>query len=67
MGRTVSRTAHRPRPMAALAPPWHTGAVMNAILPLLAVQAESGTVALSLLISALTFFFALQVENRRRK
>lgn len=53
--------------MAALAPPWHTGAVMNALLPLLAVQAESGTVALSLLISALTFFFALQVENRRRK
>jgi hypothetical protein len=43
---------------------------MNAVLlsqPLLALQAEPGTVALSLLLSALTFFFALQIEGRRRK
>jgi len=53
--------------MAPRRPPWHTVTVMNAFLPLLALQAEPGTVALSLLISALTFFFALQIETRRRK
>lgn len=56
--------------MAAPGVSRHTGAVMNTELlstGLLALQAEPGTVALSLLISALTFFFALQIEARRRK
>ena len=70
MGHPASRTAHRPRPMAPRGVSRHTGAVMNTELlstGLLALQAEPGTVALSLLISALTFFFALQIETRRRK
>lgn len=56
--------------MAARGVSRHTAAVMNTEFlstGLLALQAEPGTVALSLLISALTFFFALQIEGRRRK